>query len=80
MPVSSVFYKQKLSKIGKLPSYPLNHSGLVIKEHWYEPFHALTRRTKPKLVRFSDNKLSLPLKTEIRINENLLSKSQTVVV
>lgn len=78
MPVSSVFYKQKLSKIGMLPSYPPNHRGLVINEHWYEPSHAWTGRMKPKLVRFSDIKLSLPLITEIRINWNLLSGSQTV--
>ena len=75
-----MFYKQKLSKIRVLPSYPCNHSGLLIKAHWHEPFCGWTTGTKRKLVRFCDTKLNLPLIAEIRINGNLLSESQTVVV
>lgn len=70
-----MFYKQKLSKIGILPSYSSNHWGLV-----YEPSHVWTSRRKPRLVRFCGTKLNLPLIAEIRINWNLSSESQTVVV
>lgn len=75
-----MFYKQILSKTRILPSYPSNHWGLVIKEHWYEPSHVWTHGTKPKPVKFCDTKLNLLLIAEIRINRNFLPQSQTVVV
>lgn len=76
LPVSSVPYKQELSKIGMLTSYPSNHWGLSYKGTLLWAISMFELLQQKQLVRFCDTKVNPPLIAEIRINWNFYLSSK----